>query len=172
MAEDVNTGAAAAEGAQTPEGTVASYSQEQLDAAVAEAVAAANAGVEERIRQEREDAENLARLSEQERAAEEQKRERDAFEAEKKEFAKRQRTAYAAEQLTAAKLPTSLAEQLTGTDDEATKKNVDALAKAFTDAVTAGVTAKLQGKPPKGGGTPAGGSDMEKIIAASMARGF
>lgn len=173
MAENTNTDPIAGESGQPPEGAPVSYSKEQLDAAIAEAVAAANAGIEERIKQEREDAENLARLSEQERAAEEQRRSREQFETEKAEFAKQQRHAYAKEQLIAANLPASFAAQLVGADNDATKANVEAFSTAFSEAVAAAVDAKLKSNPPKRGGTPPNPeSEMASIIAANMKRGF
>lgn len=173
MNDETNASPAAVESGQPPESEPVSYSQQQLEERIAQAVAEASKGFDERIAAERADAEKLARLSEKERAEEEQRRSREQFEAEKAEFAKQQRHAYAKEQLTAANLPTSFAEQVCGIDDETTKANVAAFGKAFSEAVAAAVDAKLKSNPPKHGTTPPDPkSEMASIIAASMKRGF
>ena len=79
-------------------------------------------------------------------------KDRQAFEQEKAAFAKKQLETAVAAELLQRKLPAQFAAFLTGSDAEASQKNLEAFDTAFQEAVQAATTANLRGKdlPPAG----------------------
>ncbi len=137
--------------------------------AVKEAVEAAKAEWEKDNAKKLEDAKSegarLAKLTAEQRRAEEDKLERKAIEKEKAEIAKERLTMYAETELTKAKLPTDIAELIAIESRENTKKIIDALKKTVDEGIQAGVTERLKGKtPPLGSFQPTEpGSFMDVI---------
>lgn len=127
-----------------------SYTQQDLDDAIAAAVEKAKEG----WKAEQDEAAKLAKMSAEER-------EKAQFEKRQKEFDEKE-AAYKAEKLefectkllAADNLPVEFASMLTGADADTTKKNIETFKGAFSKAIEAAVTERLKGKPPKMPGDP------------------
>lgn len=134
----------------------ATFTEADLDRRIQQALETAKSKwqteTEERIKQEREDAEKLARMSEKEKAEELARRQKEGFDTERSEF-ERQRSIFEAQRALAdRKLPLSFAEMLAGKDETATNENINVFEKAFSEAVQAAVVDKMKGTPPPIGG--------------------
>ena len=102
----------------------------------------------------RAEAERVAKLSAEERAAEEHRK----FEADRTAFEHERLENEATKQLAQMGLPVELAPQLVGKDATATLANIQAFGKAFTSAVEKGVNDRIKGTTPKAGSTGASGA--------------
>lgn len=151
-----------------------SFTQSDIDAAVAAALANANKDIELRIENAKAEAARLAAMDEQERQAEEQRIERETFAKEKAAFAAEKLKLFAERTLSAAGLPVTLAGAVTSGDEETTQANINALAEKFKNAVASGIKEKLAGKTPRGsGGAEQSENDkMKADITNAMKRGF
>ncbi|MGN0181015.1 MAG: DUF4355 domain-containing protein [Candidatus Ornithomonoglobus sp.] len=160
-----------AQGGGTEPPAPTTYSQEDLDKAVADAVAKANTGVEERIATAVAEAQRLAALPDKDRKAEEDRIERENFAREKAKFAAEKLKLFAERELTAAGLPVSFADMVAAGDEASTKARIDSISKDYKSAVDAGVAQRMKGTPPRGGaGTNAGGGTktLQDEINAAM----
>lgn len=109
--------------------------------------------VEERIKQEREDAANLAKMSEKEQQKELEERKRKADAEERARF-EREKNVFHAERTLADKgIPTEFAEILAGKNKDETELNIDRFEKMFREAVTKASKENLRGTPPRVGGS-------------------
>lgn len=145
-AENVET---KAEPAPEPEKT---FTQADLDAAIAEAKAEWKAGLKEQLENAKSEGEKLAKMTAAERKAEEERIEREKFEKEKAEFERKSIVAEVTRQLADKGLPVSFAEMVAGADAEQSKANIEAFEKAWNGAVEAAIKSKLGGKTPNIGG--------------------
>ncbi|MGM9935767.1 MAG: DUF4355 domain-containing protein [Candidatus Ornithomonoglobus sp.] len=167
-ADPKGTGADPAAAAGDPP---ASYTQADLDKAVAEAITKANEGINERIANAVAEAQRLAQLPDKERKAEEARIDHENFEREKAAFAAEKLSFFAERQLTAAGLPASFAGMVVAADEKTTQERIDSIAKEYKGAVDAGVAQRMKGTPPRGGaGTNAGGGTktLQDEINAAM----
>lgn len=143
------------------------YTQAELDRKISEIAESTKqktqqqleAGIEERIKEEREEAERLAQLSEKERAdAELTKREQELadrlVELEKKEL-----KTEAIADLNKKELPAEFADFLLDSDAEGTLENINQFKEAFDGAVNEKVKEALRQETPKGGGA----ADITKL---------
>lgn len=133
---------------------VKSLSDQMVTKALATAKTNWEKGLEERIQNERDEATRLAKLSAEERAKEEFKKEREAFAEERSKHNAERLQFECSKQLNETGLPVSFAKLLTGTDAEATAANIKTFKEEFDKAVQAGVEQRVKGKAPStGGGT-------------------
>lgn len=100
------------------------------------------------------EAERVAKLTAEERAAEEKKK----FDADRAAFEHERLENEATKQLAQMGLPVEFASQLIGKDATATLANVQTFGKAFTAAVEKGVNDRIKGTAPKAGSTGASGA--------------
>ena len=128
------------------------FTQADLDAAIAEAKAEWKAGLKEQLENAKSEGEKLAKMTAAERKAEEERIEREKFEKEKAEFERKSIVAEVTRQLADKGLPVSFAEMVAGADAEQSKANIEAFEKAWNGAVEAAVKSKLGGKTPNIGG--------------------
>lgn len=113
------------------------------------------------------EAEKLAKMNADQKAEyEKQKRETELSKREG-EITRRELRATALESLAEKGLPKSLAEILNYADADTTNKSLEAVEKAFREAVEAGVNERLKGKPPGGGGS--GGAN---VVASAIEQIF
>lgn len=148
-----------------------SYTQADVDKAVADAVAKANEGVEERIRNAVAEAQRLAQLPDKERMAEEERIERENFQREKAALAVEKLNLFAERRLAEAGLPISFAAMVTAADEKTTQERIDSFAKEYKGAVDSGVAERMKGSAPRGGaGIPPenGAKKMQDEINAAM----
>ena len=109
--------------------------------------------LEARIKRERDDAANLAKMSEKEKQKELEERQRKA-DAEERAKLEREKNVFHAERALADKgIPIEFAETLTGKDNEETDANIERFNKMFREAVTKASKENLKGTPPSVGGT-------------------
>lgn len=122
-----------------------------------------DAVVEKRLNQERKrfqqeleaqvtEAQKLAKMNAEEKAKYETKQKEKALAEREADITKRELTAQAKEKLADDKLPLSLATILDYTSAEACQSSLEAVKKAFEEAVTAAVDDRLRQDPPNAGG--------------------
>lgn len=128
----------------------AKFTQEQVDEIINKRLARERAKFAEQLESRVNEAERLAKLSEEERKQEELRIQREEFDAQIKEFeeVKRQfeRTQLLNEtqkQLNERNLPIDIAEMLIGKDAEATKANIDNFEKKWAESLQKAVNDKL-----------------------------
>lgn len=124
--------------------------QAEFDRRVSKALDTAKAKWEASKGEELSEAEKLAKMSKSERDAYEMKKRLDALEAREKEVSARELKAEAKNTLAEKKLPVALADILDYSDADKCKSSIEAVEKAFNDAVAAAIADKLKGaEPPK-----------------------
>ena len=129
--------------------------QAEVDRRVTEALKTAqdkwNSELEVKLKNERDEATRLAKLSAEERAKEEfEKRVKD-FEDREKKYNSERLEFECAKQLSREGLPPELSGILTGTTAEETKSNIDTFKVKYNEAVQKAVEEKIKGKTPSGG---------------------
>ncbi len=159
-----------AETGGTPPEEEKRFTQADLDALITKRLA------EERSRRDREEKEKAKKVEEQAKIAklEGEERIRAEYEAKLKEIQESEAVAKRAlaiskveTMLSSQGIPSELAPNLLGEDDDATKSNVDAFVKAVSALVAKQVAEGLNhGTPPASGGTPS----AEDAIAAKLDR--
>lgn len=112
------------------------------------------------------EAEKLAKMNAEQKAEHERQKREKALADREGEITRRELRATALEQLAEKGLPKTLAEILVYSDADATNKSLEAVEKAFREAVEAGVNERLKGEPPKGGG----GKGGQASVGASYAK--
>lgn len=98
------------------------------------------------------EAEKLAKMNADQKAEYEAKKREDELAKREGDITRRELRATALETLAEKSLPRTLADILVYTDAETTNTSLDAVEKAFREAVEAGVNERLKGTPPGGGG--------------------
>lgn len=104
---------------------------------------------EEKYQKERSQAEKLAQMSESERQAEVLKQEREAFENERKAWEQEKMKVQLERELTQRSLPTEFADLLVDRSSEDALQTINAISKAFNDAVEKAVKAQIGQQAPK-----------------------
>lgn len=152
-----------------------SFSQEDLNKILSERLGKEKSKWEKdlqtKLDEAKTEAEKLAKMNAEDKAEHERQKREKALADRESDITRRELRATALEQLSEKKLPLSLAEVLVYTDADATNKSLEAVEKAFREAVEAGVNERLKGDPPGGGGgkgTPAStGSNYAKAANES-----
>lgn len=155
------------EGAET---TPAALTQADVDRIVAREKAKLQKGYDTRLAAAIKEAETRAQMTAEERAKADA--ERAAHELAQREAAitRRELRAQALETLAAGGLPKELADTLNYTDADACAASLEAVKKAFTAAVAAGINDKLRQPPPKAGA--AAGTEEAQLAAVRKAMGL
>lgn len=152
------TAAATAKETETGQET---FTKEEIDRRVDEAVKTARANWDVEFGGKLEEAKNegarLAKLSAEERQKEENRVEREKFEQEKAEFAHKSLVAETVKQLGEKGIPVEFAEMAAGANAETAQANIKTLETAWNKAVEEAVTKRLSSKAPNiGAGEPTG----------------
>lgn len=139
------------------------YSDADLDRIINKKFAA----WQEKKQKEVEEAEKLAKMSEQEKAKYERDEVKKELEALKKEKALAEMSKTARKLLSEKNItvPDELLSMMVTTDATETKTAIDSFAKLFTDAVESAVKERLKGEPPKKGSGGAPSMTKEAIMA-------
>jgi len=131
--------------------------QAETDRKVTKALETAKAKWEadygERIKQERKEAEELAKLSEKERAEKERQKERELFEQERKQFERERLELQTIKILNERNIPSEFAPFVIADTNEGTLDRINQMEELFNKAIESAVDARLKGKTPKTGGT-------------------
>lgn len=162
-----DTGAASAtgEGNQQGQQEEKTYTEKDFQSEVDKRVTAAlktahtkwQAEYEQKLKDEKDEAARLAKMSADERAkAEFDKRVKEFEDREAKHNAERL-TFECTKQLAGENLPVEMADMLTGKDAESTKANIETFKVVFGKAVEASVTERMKGKAPKTGNAQSDG---------------
>lgn len=130
--------------------------QADIDAAVEAAKARWEAELKTQIQTAKDEGAKLAKMTAEERQAEEARIERENFEKEKAEFAHKSLVAEVKTQLADKGLPVTLAEMVAQTDAESAKSFLEALEAEWTKAIEEAVTRRLAGRTPNLGGQTVG----------------
>lgn len=122
--------------------------QQESDRRVTQARAKFEEDYQAKLEAEKNQAAELAKLSEEERFKEELKLEREKFEAERNEFKKVQLEAETIKQLSSHKLPTEFATYLLADDAETIKTNIEQFNQQWINAIEQAVNERLKGSTP------------------------
>lgn len=153
------------------EEVVKTYSEEELqaetDRKVTKALETSKAKWQEefkaQLEAEKSEAAKLASLSEEERYKAELNKERETFEAERKEFKKAQLETQTLKELSVAGLPTEFATYLLAEDASTIKSNIDTFKAQWTKAIEEAVNERLNGKTPKASNKEVGSITKEQL---------
>ena len=146
--------------------------QKEADKRVTEAIkkreAKFAAELQEKIKQERREAEELAKLSQEERAKVEKEkaeldfsRQREEFDRERREFEREKLELQTGKILAENKLPAEFAPWVMGEDAESTMNRVKEFETKWQEAIEREVNERLKGKTPRFGSKPVG--DLEVL---------
>lgn len=114
------------------------------------------------------EAEKLAKMTKEEKAQYLAQKQEKALAAREADITKRELMAEAKNTLAEKKLPVGLAEVLDYTDAESCSKSIEAVEKAFQEAVQAAVEEKLKGGTPPRKAPSGGEDDLEKQVESLM----
>ncbi len=114
------------------------------------------------------EAEKLAKMTKEEKAQYLAQKQEKALEAREADITKRELMAEAKNTLAEKKLPVGLAEVLDYTDAESCSKSIEAVEKAFQEALQAAVEEKLKGGTPPRKAPSGGEDDLEKQVESLM----
>lgn len=114
------------------------------------------------------EAEKLAKMNADQKAEYDRQKQEDELTKRENDITKRELRATAIETLADKKLPLVLAEILVFTDAESTNTSLDAVEKAFREAVEAGVNDRLRSDPPGGGGNKTTTTSVGANFAKSL----
>lgn len=101
-----------------------------------------------KVKDARSEGERLAAMTAQERAAEEQKQQKEKFDQERQQYQRDKLEFETTKLLASMDLPVSFAGILSQKDAETTKANVDSFSKAWSDAIQKAVDTRLKGAAP------------------------
>ncbi len=127
------------------------FTQEDVNKIVADRLRSEQKRWEKKAADEKAEAERVAKMSAEEKARHEQEKREREFARREEELSRKERTATARDLLAEKGVPAALVSAVDVSSDEAVAPSVEALAKAFNDAVAAEVAKKLAGTPPKKG---------------------
>lgn len=130
------------------------------DKRVSEAEKKIKERLEAKIKSERQEAEELAKLSDSERAEKELQKMREELESERMKLNKEKMYLETTKQLGQRELPVSFAELLVSADAETTKKNIDQFETAWKSALQEAVDKRITGTTPK---KASGASEIELL---------
>ena len=136
-------------GATTQEKEVKTFTQEEVDKMISKRLQRERKDIEAKIEAERKEAEELSRLSEQERQKKLFEKQVKEFEETKRAFENERLLNETSKQLASKNLPIEFAEMLKGNDAEKTFENIQLFEAKFNEAVEKVVTERLRGNVPK-----------------------
>lgn len=148
-AEGNNTpkqGTAPQNAAQSAEKT---FTQDELNKIIADRLKSEQKRWEKKAADERAETERVAKMTADEKAKHEQEKREREFAEREAALARKERTALARDLLSEKGMPAALIGAVDVSSDDAVQPSVEALAKAFSEAVSAEVAKKLAGAPPK-----------------------
>ena len=128
---------------------VKTFTQEEVDKMITKRLQRERKDIEAKIEAERKEAEELAKLSEQERQKKLFEKQVKEFEETKKAFENERLLNETSKQLASKNLPVQFAEMLKGNDAEKTFENIQLFEAKFNEAVEKVVTERLRGNVPK-----------------------
>ena len=136
-------------GATTQEKEVKTFTQEEVDKMISKRLQRERKDIEAKIEAERKEAEELSRLSEQERQKKLFEKQVKEFEETKRAFENERLLNETSKQLASKNLPVEFAEMLKGNDAESTFENIKLFEVKFNESVEKVVTERLRGNVPK-----------------------
>ena len=125
------------------------FTQEQVNEMIAKRLQRERKDIEAKIEAERKEAEELAKLSEQEKQKKLFEKQVKEFEETKKAFENERLLNETSKQLASKNLPIEFAQMLKGNDAESTFENIKVFETKFNDALEKAVNERLRGKTPK-----------------------
>ena len=128
---------------------VKTFTQEEVDKMITKRLQRERKDIEAKIEAERKEAEELAKLSEQERQKKLFEKQVKEFEETKRAFENERLLNETSKQLASKNLPIEFAEMLKGNDAEKTFENIQLFEVKFNEAVEKVVTERLRGNVPK-----------------------
>ena len=128
---------------------VKTFTQEEVDKMITKRLQRERKDIEAKIEAERKEAEELSRLSEQERQKKLFEKQVKEFEETKRAFENERLLNETSKQLASKNLPIEFAEMLKGNNAEKTFKNIQLFETKFNEAVEKVVTERLRGNVPK-----------------------
>ena len=128
---------------------VKTFTQEEVDKMITKRLQRERKDIEAKIEAERKEAEELAKLSEQERQKKLFEKQVKEFEETKRAFENERLLNETSKQLASKNLPIEFAEMLKGNNAEKTFENIQLFATKFNEAVEKVVTERLRGNVPK-----------------------
>ena len=128
---------------------VKTFTQEEVDKMISKRLQRERKDIEAKIEAERKEAEELSRLSEQERQKKLFEKQVKEFEETKRAFENERLLNETSKQLASKNLPIEFAEMLKGNDAESTFENIKLFEVKFNESVEKVVTERLRGTVPK-----------------------
>lgn len=136
-------------GATTEVKEVKTFTQEEVDKMISKRLQRERKDIEAKIEAERKEAEELAKLSEQEKQKKLFEKQVKEFEETKRAFENEKLLNETSKQLAAKNLPIEFAEMLKGNDAETTFENIKMFEVKFNEALERMVNERLKGSTPK-----------------------
>ena len=127
------------------------FTQDELNKILADRLKSEQKRWEKKAADEKAEAERVAKMSAEEKAKHEQEKREREFAEREAELSRKERTATARDLLAEKGAPAALIGAVDVSSDEAVTTSVEAVVKAFNEAVSAEVAKKLAGAPPKSG---------------------
>ncbi len=127
------------------------FTQDELNKILADRLKSEQKRWEKKAADEKAEAERVAKMSAEEKAKHEQEKREREFAEREAELSRKERTATARDLLAEKGAPAALIGAVDVSSDEAVTNSVEAVVKAFNEAVSAEVAKKLAGAPPKSG---------------------
>lgn len=128
---------------------VKTFTQDEVDKMISKRLQRERKDIEAKIEAERKEAEELAKLSEQEKQKKLFEKQVREFEETKKAFEAERLLNETSKQLASKNLPIEFAEMLKGEDAESTFNNINVFETKFNEALEKMVTERLRGSTPK-----------------------
>ena len=148
---------------------VKTFTQDEVDKMISKRLQRERKDIEAKIEAERKEAEELAKLSEQEKQKKLFEKQVREFEETKKAFEAERLLNETSKQLASKNLPIEFAEMLKGEDAESTFNNINVFEAKFNEALEKMVTERLRGSVPKVA-TVSGGITKEEFKKMSLAQ--
>lgn len=172
FAPDAGSTSGGAEGQSSQDEGVKMFTQEQVDALKSEWEKSASEKqikeIEKAKEEAKKEAERVAKLTADEKKAEEFKSLQDKVAELEREKAFSTLKEQAREMMDKEKLPSSLLEFILGEDVEKTKENISIFKKAFDESVQSTVEERIKGKTPDSGGTGSRTNDIQAQFKAAL----
>lgn len=148
---------------------VKTFTQDEVDKMISKRLQRERKDIEAKIEAERKEAEELAKLSEQEKQKKLFEKQVREFEETKKAFEAERLLNETSKQLASKNLPIEFAEMLKGEDAESTLNNINVFEAKFNEALEKMVTERLRGATPKVA-TTSNGITKEEFKKMSLAQ--
>ena len=127
------------------------FTQDELNKILADRLKSEQKRWEKKAADEKAEAERVAKMTAEQKAQHEQEKREREFAEREAELSRKERTASARDLLAEKGAPAALIGAVDVSSDEAVTNSVEAVVKAFNEAVSAEVAKKLAGAPPKSG---------------------